>query len=173
MRNKGHSEHQHGTFRRELLYILSFCGAVLRHGGNILRRLLARTGPRCVSAAPVAVCTITVVLLLTRGARCYYCRHGEGIRRLALGPERPQVVLPRVQHDDRFPLSHTIIDLVRIDGHAAHRERRAPRVGRELRDGDEGAGACVHRRLHDCAKGKWDSELGMCREENLAHHRVP
>jgi hypothetical protein len=146
--NKGYSEH---TFWRELLYLLSFCcSAVLCHGGSILRRLLlARVGKRCVIDAPVAVRTITVIFLV---AARRLVGHGEGIRGLAFGPERPQVILPRMQQADRLPLSHAVIDLVRVDGHAAHREGRPPRVAHELRDADECADGCVRWRLHDCAR---------------------
>ena len=85
--NKGYSEH---TFRRERLYLLGLCcGAILCHGGSILRRfLLARTGQRRVIDAPVFVRAITAILLVARAAR-RLVGHREGIRGLALGPERP------------------------------------------------------------------------------------
>ena len=124
--NKAYSEH---TFRRKLLCLSFCCVAVLCNGGSILRKfLLACARPWCVVAAVVAVCTI---LLITRAAR-RLVDHGEGIWRLALGPERPQVVLPRVQHDDCLPLCHAVIDLVGVDRHVAYREGRPPRVAHKL-----------------------------------------
>ena len=57
-----------------------------------------------------------------------------------------------MQHEDRLPLSHAVIDLVRVDDHAAHCKGRPPRVARELSDADECTDGCVRRRLHDYAR---------------------
>ena len=75
------------------------------------------------------------------------------------------MVLPRVEHDDRLSLRHATVDLVRVDGHAPHGERRGPCVARELRDADEGTcRRVVRRHLHDCARrgysGCWADWLG-------------
>ena len=111
-------------------------------------------------------------------------RNGHGLRRLALRPDRPQMVLPRVEHDDRLALRHATIDLVRVDGHASHSEGRPPRVAHELRDADEGARRRDRGRLHDCAKGGRgggeDKNVysGCCGQllgarAFIAHRRVP
>ena len=80
-------------------------------------------------------------------------RNGHGLRRLALIPDRPQMVLPRVEHDNRLALRHATVNLVRVDGHASHSEGRPPRVTHKLRDADEGARRRDRGRLHDCVKG--------------------
>ena len=155
----------HGTFWCELLYLLSFDGALFRRDGRILcYRLRA-----CV--APVLICTIAVV---TRAGSRLVVRNGNGIWWVALRPERPQVVLPRVQHDDRLSLSYAVIDRVPVDGHMAHRKWRARRVAHELCDANEGASWCVRGRLHDCmGRNGAQNEQRMWKKEVFAHRQVP
>ena len=74
------------------------------------------------------------------------------------------MVFPRVENDDRLPFRDALVDLVGVDGHAAHSEGRSPCVTRELRDADEGARRRIRGHLHNCARGivsgRWAASLG-------------
>jgi hypothetical protein len=53
-------------------------------------------------------------------------------------PERPQVILPCVQHQHGLTRGVLVVQHGTVDGHAADRKRRPTRAARVvLRDGDE------------------------------------
>ena len=74
-----------------------------------------------------------------------------------------------LENDDRLPFRNALVDLVRVDGHAAHSKGRPPCITRKLRDQarPQPPGTCVLDMKGKALRHISTSHVGMKNGRNV------